>query len=279
MPQHLRGRQRHVFRQERRTEILKLIDLHGRVEVDKLAERFDVGSDSIRKDLQALAKAGKCIRVYGGATSIPASVVTQSIKTSEKSVSSPLEALVDPEDAGRMAVAQRAYLEIHSGDSIFLDISRTNSFLADIIARGDKQVIVTTNMIEVLQKLSNLDHVTALGTGGYLNVQLNGFVGDTTISLLEPLLFSKAFIGASGVDLDNAAVTSNNIDSGSVKERVIHNASYKFLLADSKKFQIKSMFRFAALNDFSAVITDSQDPMVLDKLRRLGIPTYRTLTS
>ncbi len=294
-----------MFRRERRTEILELLDLYGRVEVDKLAERFGVGPDSIRKDLQALAKAGKCIRVYGGATSIPSSdaevahepAASSQAPNPSEGIAAPATSaspaaiageksgllapsgLVDPEDAGRMAVAQRAYLEIHSGDSIFLDISRTNSFLADIIARGDKQVIVTTNMIEVLQKLSNLDHVTALGTGGYLNVQLNGFVGDTTISLLEPLLFSKAFIGASGVDLDNAAVTSNNIDSGSVKERVIHNASYKFLLADSKKFQIKGMFRFAALNDFSAVITDSQDPVVLDKLRRLGIPTYRTLTS
>ncbi|MGN0076065.1 MAG: DeoR/GlpR family DNA-binding transcription regulator [Parafannyhessea sp.] len=287
-----------MFRRERRTEILELLDLYGRVEVDKLAERFGVGPDSIRKDLQALAKEGKCIRVYGGATSIPASdadsadsspsasqgpdqsgapAAPGSHTTGEKSGPSPSPAPTDHEDLGRIAVAQRAYLEIHSGDSIFLDISRTNSFLADFIARGDKQVIVTTNMIEVLQKLSNLDHVTALGTGGYLNVQLNGFVGDTTISLLEPLLFSKAFIGASGVDLDNAAVTSNNIDSGSVKERVIHNASYKFLLADSQKFEEKGMFRFASLNDFSAVITDTQDPVVLDKLRRLGIPTYRTL--
>ena len=132
-------------------------------------------------------------------------------------------------------------------------------------------------MIEVLQKLSNLKHVTALGTGGYLNVQLNGFVGDTTISMLEPLLFSKAFIGASGVNLDLAAVTCNNIDSGSVKERVIHNASYKFLLADARKFQVKGLFRFASLKDFSAVVTDSKDPAVLDSLRRMGIPTYRAL--
>lgn len=270
-----------MFRGERRAKILDLLDQHGRVEVDDLASRFGVGMDSIRKDLQALAKEGKCNRVYGGATRIgekdespspqPARSATQSAVPQMPSV--PLSA----EDAGRLAVAKRAYLEIHDGDSIFLDISRTNTFLADLIARGDKQVIVTTNMIEVLQKLSNLKHVTALGTGGYLNVQLNGFVGDTTISMLEPLLFSKAFIGASGVNLDLAAVTCNNIDSGSVKERVIHNASYKFLLADARKFQVKGLFRFASLKDFSAVVTDSKDPAVLDSLRRMGIPTYRAL--
>ena len=144
------------------------------MEVDDLASRFGVGVDSIRKDLQALAKEGKCNRVYGGATRIGEKDEAPSPQGARGATQGgvpqmPVASLSD-EDAGRLAVAKRAYLEIHDGDSIFLDISRTNTFLADLIARGDKQVIVTTNMIEVLQKLSNLKHVTALGTGGYLTL-------------------------------------------------------------------------------------------------------------
>lgn len=292
-----------MFRRERRQKILGLLDLYGRVEVEDLSKRFGVGQDSIRKDLQDLAKAGKLTRVYGGATRIetddsdadpeeagatphhragtPSPVTVNPVgHVPVYSAPAPGGTAQDQDDigySGRLAVARRAYVEINEGDSIFLDISRTNALLADIIARGTKRVIVTTNMIEVLQKLSNLDHVTALGTGGYLNMQLNGFVGSATISLLEPLLFSKAFIGASGIDLNKSAVTSNDIDSGSVKETVIHNASYKFLLADASKFGRAGAFRFASLNDFSAVITDSRDPEVLNSLRRMGIPTLRSL--
>lgn len=118
----------------------------------------------------------------------------------------------------RLAVARRAYLEIHDGDTVFLDVSRTNALLAELIAQGRKRLVVTTNMIEVMQRLSNQPDVTLMGTGGYLNVQLNGFVGSATVSMLEPLLFAKAFIGADGVDLTTSAVTSQSIEGGEVKE-------------------------------------------------------------
>lgn len=103
-----------MFRGERRAKILDLLDQYGRVEVDDLASRFGVGVDSIRKDLQALAKEGKCNRVYGGATRIgekdeapsqqPPHVTTQSAVPHMPAT--PLSA----EDAGRLAVAKRAYL-------------------------------------------------------------------------------------------------------------------------------------------------------------------------
>lgn len=175
----------------------------------------------------------------------------------------------------RLAVARRAYLEIHDGDTVFLDVSRTNALLAELIAQGRKRLVVTTNMIEVMQRLSNQPDVTLMGTGGYLNVQLNGFVGSATVSMLEPLLFAKAFIGADGVDLTTSAVTSQSIEGGEVKERVIHNSSYPFLLAEEQKFCAHGNFRFASVSDFSAVITDTSDDDILDRLARSGVPTLR----
>ncbi|OFK22189.1 DeoR/GlpR family DNA-binding transcription regulator [Olsenella sp. HMSC062G07] len=177
----------------------------------------------------------------------------------------------------RLSVARRAYLEINDGDAVFLDVSRTNALLADLIAQGDKHVIVTTNMMEVIQRLSGKPHVTLVSTGGYLNVQLNGFLGSATISLLEPLLFSKAFIGADGVNLTNAAVTTDSIDAGEVKERVIHNASYPFLLAEEQKFRMSHRFRFATVTDFCAVITDTDDPEILAGIARQGVAALRAL--
>lgn len=281
-----------MFRRERRRKIVELVERDGRVEVDALARKFNVGVDSIRKDLQDLAKEGKLVRVYGGATRIektdpptpaapaPASgnpIPSLTERGGDMHAADEFEGMSETsaDHASRLAVAKRAYFEINDGDSIFLDVSLTNTLLADLIAAGDKKVIVTTNMIDVMRKLSNLPHVTVLGTGGYLNVQLSGFVGSATVSLLEPLLFAKAFVGTSGIDLKNAAVTSDNIDSGTVKERVIRNASYKFLLADEQKFNRHDAFRFASLTDFSGVITDTEDPEILRKLQALAVPTLR----
>lgn len=256
-----------MFPKQRRKQIVEILKKEGSVKSDELAALFEVSVDSIRGDLRALDHEGVCNRVYGGATYIQpkeeAHVETFDINN------------VSEEDMGRLRVAKRAYMEINNGDSIFLDISRTNLLLADILANGDKQVIVTTNMIEILPRLSKNPKITALGTGGYLNMELNGLIGTATISMLEPLLFAKAFIGAHGIDMTTQGVAAIEPDDGLVKQQVIQNASYKFLLADSKKFKSPGNFRFATLTDFSAIISDTTDPEVIKKVAELGIPLLR----
>ncbi|WP_277259559.1 DeoR/GlpR family DNA-binding transcription regulator [Olegusella massiliensis] len=292
-----------MFRQERWARIVAILEIEGSASVENLARRFDVSVDSIRKDLQALSREGRIERYYGGArraTSPSPATVRRSGQNPIRDFESTARPTTQPrpwpwniseptlgpisveqEDdttaqPAREAVARRAYLEINNGDSIFLDVSRTNLLLADLIAEGDKRVIVTTNMIEVQRRLSFLPHVTVLGTGGYLNVQVSGSMSSATQSLLEPLLMAKAFIGASGVNLTQGAVTSNSIDTGEMKERVIHNASYRFLLVEEEKFQRPGVFRFASITDFSAIITNTSNPEILAQLSRYGVPTLRS---
>lgn len=338
-----------MFRRERHADILHMLHSQHRVEVDDLAKLYQVGADSIRKDLQYLAKKGLCKRVYGGALegddpqlvktylesrglsaafldekpvsahdkspdeahepgtffsqmmSFPRHVYDRlneddTVRQMDAAMQAAAEAQAteaqagaspnfslghiseqdDPEqDEGRKLVAQRAYYEINDGDSIFLDLSRTNIEIAKLLAQGSKRTIVTTNVLDVIKILSTAPHITTLAIGGLLNIDLNGFVGSSTISLLEPLLFSKAFIGVGAINLQNQAVTASDVDSGSVKEKVIHNASYKFLLANKEKFGREQNYRFASITDFSAIITDSNDPVILEELQRMGTPVLR----
>ncbi len=62
------------------------------------------------------------------------------------------------------------------------------------------------------------------------------------------------------------------MDDGSVKQRALQNASYKFLLADRSKFRIHKGYRFASVNDFTAVITDETNPDILRAIVRTGTP-------
>lgn len=324
-----------MYRHERREQIVRLLDQRGSATVEQLAERFGVGVDSIRKDLQALAKAGRCERYYGGARRVggPTSTEAGGADGGAGGAAEPgrdadgagqpggaaahdllgdaltqdaIHAMADAVTAreaqrggwpwthaaaaadevasddlvaraGRMAVARRALVEIHDGDTVFLDNSRTNALLAQLIATSGMHVIVTTNMPAVAQTLRGVPDVTVIKADSYLNVELGGPVGTSSVSLLAPLLFSKAFIGTSGVDVSNNAVTSNSIDTGEIKEHVIHNASYRFLLADASKFGAAGAFRFASITDFSAVITDTTDPAVLVALQRRGVPTLRSV--
>lgn len=263
----------HVFPRQRREKILEILDSAGHATVEDLARRFGVSVDSIRKDLKVLASNGLCRREYGGAFRIGEPSPKGSAPASDALPSTsdtPDDLLLG--DEGRRAVAARAYMEINDGDAVFLDISKTNLYLADLIAKGDKRLIVTTNMVDLPRRLAGNPKVTALATGGYLNAQLTGFTGSASVSLLEPLLFAKAFIGTNGINLKNNAVLSYDMDDGMVKQKVINNASYRFLLADKAKFGVEMGYRFASITDFSAVITDETDPEILRTIAAKGMP-------
>ena len=51
----------------RQSEILEIARAEGRVQVEDLAQRFDVTLQTIRRDLGDLADAGLLDRVHGGA--------------------------------------------------------------------------------------------------------------------------------------------------------------------------------------------------------------------
>lgn len=264
-----------VFPKQRREQIVQILDKTGYATVEDLATRFSVSVDSIRKDLGTLAKAGLCRREYGGAFKVDYASAPAEAPEAIIPPQSPVyvETATDTAaDAGRRAVAARAYMEINDGDAVFLDISRTNLYLADLIAAGDKRLIVTTNMMDIPKRLAANSKVTALLTGGVLNPQLTGFIGSASISLLEPLLFVKAFIGCYGCSVEDYGVTAFGMDDGMVKEKVLHNASYRFLLADRAKFDIRGGYRFSSINDFSAVITDETDCSILSKITQTGTP-------
>ena len=52
---------------ERQPQIEAIIRREGEVSVEMLAERFDVSSETIRRDLGSLAELGRVQKVHGGA--------------------------------------------------------------------------------------------------------------------------------------------------------------------------------------------------------------------
>ncbi|HWI29917.1 MAG TPA: DeoR family transcriptional regulator, partial [Microbacterium sp.] len=56
-----------MYATERHEQIERLLIAEGRVSVIALAERFDVTTETIRRDLDALESDGVLRRVHGGA--------------------------------------------------------------------------------------------------------------------------------------------------------------------------------------------------------------------
>lgn len=247
-----------MFLKERQDAIAALIAQEGRVTVSDLAERFAVSEDCIRKDLKSLEALGLAEKVYGGAVRPEAPAERVVMKRVETHVSE------------KRAIARRAYDLIEGGDTVFLDVSSTNHYLAELLAAGDKGCTVVSNMIDILQILAANPRIHAVGTGGTVDFELNGFVGAQTLAFLEPLRFDKAFIAALAVDPASGDVLTFDGEDAVVKRAALTRSRRSYLVADGEKFGAGGTYRFAGVDEFSGVIVEPATDRIRESLAALG---------
>ena len=94
-----------------------------------------------------------------------------------------------------------------------------------------------------------------IGLGGSYDVQLNSFLGQSTLRELEYLEISKAFISAFGVGDDK--VTTNHEYHASLLMKVLDLAGHRYLLADRSKFNRSGLFRIAPCRAFDEILSDT----------------------
>lgn len=248
-----------MFLEERHEKIVSLLDEHGRVAVADLARRFDVTEDCIRKDLKQLAAAGKCKRVYGGATKVETAP--------ELNVVDRVGTFVPQ----KTAIAQKALAMIEPEMTVFLDISTSNLILARKIAAAGIQCNVVSTMIGVLTALAKSPNVTALCPGGTLRPQYDGFIGGSCVEALENYRFDIGFFGAYGVDAASAEVTTHTPEDGIVKRAAVERSRRAYLLAESRKLSSWGSYRYANFDDFDALICDGEDAEAISQVRDAGL--------
>ena len=248
-----------MFPEERHQHILDLLDRTGRVTVSDLALRFDVTEDCIRKDLKQLAADGRCKRVYGGATRAEA--------VAERLVTNRLGSF-KPE---KHAIAQKALALIEPKQTIYLDISTTTLYLAELIASSGLACTVVSPMIDVNLALASSPAVTAICPGGVMHPELNGFVGAIAGDALRHYRFDVAFIGAAGVDADAREATTYDAEDGLLKRTAIECSGRAYLVCESRKLNAFGNFHFAGFSDFDALICDGEDEQAIARVRDAGL--------
>lgn len=235
-----------MFTTERHAQIVQTLQAEGTVKVKELSERFAVSEDCIRKDLKQLEARNQCKRVYGGAVVDADPFMIRNIFERK-----------DKDADVKKEIAQKAYDVIQDGETIFLDVSTTNIYVAQLLASSKKRCIVISNMIDILQTLAKNPLLTVIGTGGNVNLELNGFVGAATLHIVEQHYFDRCFIGTLGIDKDFMNLTTFDLDDGLIKECVIKNSKVKYVVMDSHKFDRTGNFKFVKVAKIDYIISDS----------------------
>src|SRR3954470_10028395 len=178
-----------VYAEERQQAIAGLVTQRGRVAVTAVAEHFGVTTETVRRDLAVLERAGMLRRVHGGA--VPAGMLT----------------VVEPGlgerhgtriEAKRRIAAAAVSLRPGPSGSLILDGGSTTAALAELLP-GDRSLVVATSSVAIAARLAGPPRITlhALGGGGGGVTQTR--VGESTLATLTDLRADVVFLGTNGI--------------------------------------------------------------------------------
>lgn len=243
---------------EKRYEmILKLLSERNSVTVTEIKELLGISESTIRRDLSALDKAGKLVKVFGGAVAVDGGFTTAEPSVAQK-------AELNQEEKKR--IARYAASLIVKDDFIYLDAGTTTGQMIDYIK--EKRATFVTNAVSHAKRLAAEGYRVYL-IGGELKGTTEAVVGNQAILNLQQLHFSKAFLGTNGVGL-KAGFSTPDYSEALVKQTALEQAQRVYILADHSKFGNVSSVTFAAL-DRGVILTDRKPPENFESLRNIQI--------
>ncbi|ACD24519.1 MULTISPECIES: DeoR/GlpR family DNA-binding transcription regulator [Clostridium] len=253
-----------MFQEERLQEIIDIVNKEGKVFVKNLSEKFDVSNGMIRKDLQKLESLGKLTRTYGGA------IANNEIKKTLN-----IDTRMHKNIENKHIIAKKAFNIIKDSDTLFFDISSINFLLAELIANSDKKITLITNMSSIPELFKNNSNCKLILVGGIYNKELGGTVGSETISTLKKYRFDKAFIGSSGINLENGDIYNFDLEEGNTKQVIINSSNNSYILMENEKFYSHGIYTFSNLNDINGIVTDKiPNKNIIKTLKNFNVELY-----
>jgi DeoR family transcriptional regulator of aga operon len=228
---------------------LELLQAQGEVTVAELSQAADVSDMTVRRDLEALERAGALRRVHGGAIS----AVSRSYE--------PPFAL--------QQIGRRASWLLSEGDTAIVDVGSTTLELARALRDAERLTILTPSL-RVAAELADNAQIRLIVTGGTARPGELSLVGDLAERTFDELLADVVFLGVGGVAA--VGLTEFNLDDTSVKRAALRSARRCVVLADATKLGRVAFARVCPLERVDMLVTDSAaDPAALQPVRDAGV--------
>lgn len=230
-----------MFAEERKAEILQLIESGKPVKVGDLSQRFEVSESTIRRDLQELENGGLIQRTHGGAISVQSSF---ELSYQEKEIRAIEE---------KRKIAKAAAELVKEGETVFLDTGTTTLQIAYAL-RG-KAITVATNSMDLAQVFADDAKVEVVMLGGILRKPTRSLVGYLTNEMLSRLHFDKVFLAANAVDPE-LGVSTPNLSEAETKRHMVRAGKEVILVVDHSKLWEKALGQICRLDEINLLLTD-----------------------
>jgi DeoR/GlpR family transcriptional regulator of sugar metabolism len=244
--------------EERRRELLKVVQTRKSVGLDELVEHLGVSRMTVHRDLDLLAARGLLRKQRGGA-SAESSLLFESNFHYRQEVHQP----------EKIALAKVAARLIEPGHVIMLDDSTTTLQICEEI-KDIENVTVITNSLAVCEKLRARPDTQLVLAGGNYNDTLEAFYGLLCEQTLRKLRADWTFMSAPSVI--GTCLYHQDQEVVRIKRAMMEAAGKSVMLLDAAKFRTRALTQFAELTEFDHIFIDRQiDPAAARSLQQAGI--------
>ena len=233
-----------MLTEQRYEKILNLLEQKKSVTVVELKELLDTSESTIRRDLNALDRAGKLVKVFGGAVSAGADFISE-----EPSVEQKIEICFEE----KQRIGQYAAGLVQPGDFIYLDAGTTTGAMIEFL--NEQTITIVTNAVDHARRLAARGFRVFL-IGGELKGRTEAVVGSQAVTEIQKYHFSKGFFGANGVSRE-AGYTTPDAGEAVVKAAALSQCRTGYVMCDHTKLQVISSVTFARI-DGAVLLTDSE---------------------
>ena len=249
-------RPRKLLTEERRREIVRIVETDGRAMVEDLVQKLGVSAVTIRGDLDALARTGALVRSHGGA-----------VRPEGNQPDFPISLKGSLHRTEKVAIAKAAVDLIEPGQTIILDSGTTTAEIARQIKLNKTPLTVITNALNVALELAGAQDITLIMLGGVLRSTSSSMVGPQAERALRDFTADHLFLGVDGIDLRVGICTPDVLEAqlNHVMIEVSHEVS---AVADFSKFGRRSLSIIGQLDRVNRIITDSKaNPQMVESIR------------
>lgn len=234
-----------LFAEERKNQILQLLNKNNKLRVPELCEYFQVSPATIRNDLRELEKSDQLKRTHGGA------LANQKMSYELDSLQKEVDCLNE-----KRAIAQYAINLVEDGDTIALDTGTTTFEFAKLLS-SKKNMTIVTNDIEIARHLESASSANIILIGGILRKNFHCTIGPAAVQLMNELTVDKAFMGTNGLSIEKG-LTTPDMTQAEIKKAIIGIANEIIVLCDSSKIGSKAFVQVAPLSAVDRIVTDSK---------------------
>lgn len=226
---------------ERQRKILVELISYPAIRVSELAQKFNVTTETIRRDLDELSSMGLISRTYGGAarslSQEPAILERNQLYSDE-----------------REHIALKMCEFVNNGDVIVIGSGSTTYKFSQFLANAKQSLTIFTDSIPIASTLSKVSSNKVHIAPGLYSEAEKSVYGPETVEYFHHVYANHVILGASGLTLEG--LSNADYEIGETYRAMTDRSNNVSVIADHSKFNQRSVNLFAYWRSITRLVTD-----------------------